>query len=474
MVDDGTQRIAAPGGSPPSGSPPSGSPPARGAPGAPPLGAPPPGAPPQGDDQTARDAAAAAAAAAHEANVAALAETIARHHDDMARVAFVVSGDVELAAEAAQSSWTEAWKGMSTPRNPERLRSWLMGVAAKEAKWLSEAGSRAREEAARGDTGVVPATAAATGAAYRSEELDLANIFAELDGHDRQIIGLRYVAGLGSDDIGRELGMPAAAAQARIARVLKRLLDGVKNLQVTGESVADYERALAGRIRAFSTRAVVPLDPEEIARAAIAGAASTVSATDRLGERLEVLVERLKEVPPAWLAGGGALVVFMFAFLFLFRGGGGGGDPLVPTPIPTDATRLCESNELQLRVTAWAPSGPERIASVEMRNAGSVACLVDNLPEPWLVEAPQSPMLIGTDFQSALLRIGPGDVMTTRVRVRNYCGPDPRAPVTLAFRRDTVILVAQPLNAGDLSGVPGCGGYTSTPSDVQMLSPWGY
>ena len=110
---------------------------------------------------------------------AAFAEIIGLFHDDMARVAFVVSGDVELAGEAAQGAWPEAWKDIATPRNPERLRAWLMGLAAKEAKWLADAGSRARAEAARGDSGVVPATSAAATSAYRSDELDLANAFAD-------------------------------------------------------------------------------------------------------------------------------------------------------------------------------------------------------------------------------------------------------------------------------------------------------
>ena len=421
-------------------------------------------------DQTAADEASAAA----ERDAAAFADIVGRFHDDMARVSFVVSGDVELAAEAAQGAWPEAWKDLKTPRNAERLRAWLMGLAAKEAKWLTDAGSRAREAAACGDSGIVPATSAAGTSAYRSDELDLANTFATMDPHDRQIVALRYVAGLSSDDIGRELGMPGSAVQARVARILKELLGAVRNLEVAGDSVEAYERALAQRIRAFATRAVAPLDPDALARAAIAQAADVVSATDRLGEQLELLWERLRTTDPRILAVAGGAVVIVFAVLFLVGRGGGGGGPLLPTPIPTDATRACEADELRLRVTDWVPVGPERTAAVEMTNVVGVACLIDSLPEPLLVEAPQMPMLIGTDFPGALIRIGPGDTLRTTVHVRNYCGPAPRAPVTLAFRRESLVLVAEALSSGDLSGVPGCGGYASTPEDVRMVRPWGY
>lgn len=416
--------------------------------------------------------------AAADRDAAALAEIVGRYHDDMARVAFVVSGDVELAGEAAQGAWPEAWKDLQTPRNAERLRAWLMGLSAKEAKWLSDAGSRAREAATRGDAGIVPATSAATTSAYRSDELDLANTFATLDLHDRQIVALRYVAGLSSDDIGRELGMPGGAVQARVARILKQLLEAVRNLEVAGDSVEAYERALAQRIRAFATRAVTPLDPDEIARAAIAHAANTVSTADRLAEQVGVFVERLRTANPRHLAIGGGIFVVVFAGVLLLSGllggGGGGGGVAIVTPFPTDATRACAANELQLRVTQWVASGPERTATVQMTNVGGVACLVDNLPEPWLVEAPQLPMIIGTDFPGTIIRIGPGDVLRTSVHVRNYCGPAPRAPVTLAFRRESLVLVAEPLNSGDLSGVPGCGGYAQSPDDVRMVSPWGY
>jgi DNA-directed RNA polymerase specialized sigma24 family protein len=423
-----------------------------------------------GDDAAAAEAAQAEAAKAQaEAEVAAFAEVIGQFHDDMARVSFVVSGDVELAGDAARGAWTEAWKDRATPRPAERLRPWLLGLAAKEAKWLSDAGIRARAEAAKGDAGEI-ATQAASTAAYKSEELDLANAFAAMDTHDRQIVALRYVGGLSSDEIGRELGMPGSAVQARVARILKVLLEGVRNLVPAGDSIEAYERALAQRIRAFATRAVVALDPEELARSAIAHAASEVSAADRLGEQLDGLIGRLRETPPIRLAAVAGVVVVAVAFLFLFRGGGGAP---VPTAFPTDATRECLTNEVQLRVTKWEPAGNDRLGTVEMHNISSGACLVDNLPEPWLVEAPQLALLIGSDISGTLIRIGPGDTLHTVVRVRNYCGPAPKAPVSLAFRRNTTVFLAQPLSSTDVSGVPPCGGVANSPNDITMQA-WSY
>jgi hypothetical protein len=214
----------------------------------------------------------------------------------------------------------------------------------------------------------------------------------------------------------------------------------------------------------------VPLDPDALARRAIAQAAADVSALDRLRERSAHVLERLRETSPVRLAAAGGVIVLAFAFLMFGRAGAG-----LPaaTAFPTDATRECQSNELDLRVTKWEPDGNDRVASVEMHNIGAMACLVDNLPEPWLVQAPQLPMLIGTDISGTLIRIGPGDTLRTTVHVRNYCGPDPKAPVTLAFRRTTTVFMAQPLSGADVSGVPPCGGVAASPNDISM-QPWSY
>jgi RNA polymerase sigma-70 factor (ECF subfamily) len=402
-------------------------------------------------------------AAVGEGDVAAFARIIELSHDDMARVAFVVSGVVEPARDAVQAAWPRAWKELGTMRNPERLRPWLMSIAAREARWLTDAGTRTREDVGQGGTGA-PATQASSAAAYGAEDLELARALAALDSHDRMIVGLRYVAGLGSDEIGRELGMPAGAVLARFARILKHLLENLRRLDAPTDSVDAYEHALAERIRSFSSRAVVPIDAAAVAQAAVEAAPGP-----GLAERLGEVWEQLRSGNQlGWIVAAGIFVIVAAAAALL---GGGSGSAPIETPIPTDATRLCEPNELEARVTAWEEAGPDRLATVEMHNVAAVACLVDSLPEPWLVEAPQMPILVGNDFEGSLVRIGPGDVLRTVVGVRNYCGPDPRPPVTVAFRRGTNVLVAEALSGTDLSGIPPCGGYAGSKNDIQM-QPW--
>jgi RNA polymerase sigma factor (sigma-70 family) len=155
----------------------------------------------------------------------AFARIVAAHHDDMARVCFVICGDVDLAQEAVQASWPQAWRKMSTIRDPERLRPWLISIAVNETKQIvRRRGRRMVREIpidAEGSGWNVASTRGDPGA--RTAELDLANALKNLDERDRTLVGLRYAAGLTSTEIGRITGMSAGGVRSRLARLLDRL-----------------------------------------------------------------------------------------------------------------------------------------------------------------------------------------------------------------------------------------------------------
>jgi RNA polymerase sigma-70 factor (ECF subfamily) len=175
------------------------------------------------------DALRAMVARAADGDELAFARIVAAHHDDMARVAYVMCGEVDLAQEAVQSAWTKAWTRLESIRDPDRLRPWLVSIAANEAKQLVRSRSRRRvreipmpegpadgpEPAARSGTGSDPAT--------RVADLDLAAALTTLDDADRTLVALRYAAGLTSDEIGRLIGMTGGGVRARCSRLLDRL-----------------------------------------------------------------------------------------------------------------------------------------------------------------------------------------------------------------------------------------------------------
>jgi RNA polymerase sigma-70 factor (ECF subfamily) len=154
----------------------------------------------------------------------AFARLIAAHHDDMARVAFVICGDADVAQEAVQAAWPRVWQKVGTVRDPDRIKPWLVSVAANEAKQLARGRGRRQVREVAVDPDVHGARSAdRADPAERAAEIDLANALAGLDPTDRTVLALRYVAGFSSAEIGDVIGMSAPGVRARTARLLDRL-----------------------------------------------------------------------------------------------------------------------------------------------------------------------------------------------------------------------------------------------------------
>lgn len=124
---------------------------------------------------------------------AAFAGLIAAHDGGMTRVAFVVTGDWDSAREAARSAWTIAWTRLPTLRDPDRIRPWLVAIAANEARQL------ARRERRRHlmDISTYPEPSG-DDPADQIDLLDLGRALRDLKPDDRVLIGMRYVAGFDS------------------------------------------------------------------------------------------------------------------------------------------------------------------------------------------------------------------------------------------------------------------------------------
>ena len=147
----------------------------------------------------------------------AFARIVAAYHNDMARITFFVCGDLDIAEEAEQSAWAVAARRLKDLRDPVRLRPWLMSVAANEARQIARSRRRrtVRELAIGGATRPRDIDHAAL--------IDLADALGRLDPKDRAIVGLRFVGGFESAEIGRALGMSGSSVRVRLHRLLERL-----------------------------------------------------------------------------------------------------------------------------------------------------------------------------------------------------------------------------------------------------------
>jgi RNA polymerase sigma factor (sigma-70 family) len=163
--------------------------------------------------------AATTVAEAAAGDVAALARIVGAHHDDMARICFVICGDQDTAQDAVQAAWPIAWRKLRSLRDPDRLRPWLMAVAANEARQILRRQRRHRiVEIEVADIGTDQFDPAA-----RAGLADLATALRRLSPEDRTLLALRHVAGYDATEIGRELGISPSGVRSRLARLTARL-----------------------------------------------------------------------------------------------------------------------------------------------------------------------------------------------------------------------------------------------------------
>jgi len=149
----------------------------------------------------------------------AFARIVATHRAEMVRVAYVVSGDWDLAQDAAQAALWNAWRKLPSLRDPTSLRPWLMAVAANEARAIVRRERRhpVVELAMAADASACDEPAGGI------DQLDLTNALHRLSPDDRALVALRYVADLNSDEIGAMTGRSASGVRTRLSRVLARL-----------------------------------------------------------------------------------------------------------------------------------------------------------------------------------------------------------------------------------------------------------
>ena len=149
----------------------------------------------------------------------AFARIVDAYHRDLVRVAYAVAGDEATAEDAAQSSWSIAWRKLHTLRDPERLRPWLVAIAANEARQMIRSGNRRAVAEIRAR----PVENAGTDPSVAIDRLDLLRVLRTLDPDDRRLLALRYVGGLEPIEIAPLVGMSDSGVRGRLSRLVDRL-----------------------------------------------------------------------------------------------------------------------------------------------------------------------------------------------------------------------------------------------------------
>jgi RNA polymerase sigma-70 factor, ECF subfamily len=129
-----------------------------------------------------------------------------------------LTGDRALAEDVVAQAFERAWSRRRSYRAGRGSpRAWLFGIARNAA--LDELRRRRRVAAPLDD---VP-----DGGADLADELarraTVAAALARLDARDRELVALRFHAGLSHEEAGRVLGISASNAATRLHRALTRL-----------------------------------------------------------------------------------------------------------------------------------------------------------------------------------------------------------------------------------------------------------
>jgi RNA polymerase sigma-70 factor (ECF subfamily) len=155
---------------------------------------------------------------AADGDQAAFARLVERHHASMAKVAYAICGDVEIARDATQNAWAIAWRRLASLRDETQVRAWLVAIAANEAR-------QAVRKRGRVVMDISGQLVAAPGGdpAERIGTVDLGHALAKLKPDDRALLALRFVAGLDSSEIAAQLHLSPSGVRSRLARLIARL-----------------------------------------------------------------------------------------------------------------------------------------------------------------------------------------------------------------------------------------------------------
>lgn len=136
------------------------------------------------------------------------------------------------AEDLAQDVFIEAWRGLPALREPARFAAWLLGIQRRMAVYRLR--RRKREEEVYGTFSRItsidpPQGMSPDGQAEQGEALAfLEKQIEALPEAYREVILLRYMAGLGIEEMASLLGISRAACDKRLTRAKSRLKEFMK------------------------------------------------------------------------------------------------------------------------------------------------------------------------------------------------------------------------------------------------------
>jgi RNA polymerase sigma-70 factor (ECF subfamily) len=165
-------------------------------------------------------------ARARRGDASAFDELVVMYQTLAFRTAFVLTGSVEDAEEAATDGFLKAYRALERFRHGKPFRPWLLAIVANEARNRRRAAGRRRaltlrvaEQGRPGDAAPSP-EAAVLGTERRRLLLDAVERLPE---EQRLVVTCRFFLDLSEAETAAVLGVRKGTAKSRLSRALDRL-----------------------------------------------------------------------------------------------------------------------------------------------------------------------------------------------------------------------------------------------------------
>ena len=159
---------------------------------------------------------------ARTGDVDAFAALVERYRVPALRLAYGIAGDE--AEDAVQESFVKAYRKLGTFRSGAALRPWLFTIVANEARNRRRSMSRRATLELRVRAQPLPTGAGSDTLAVEQEQRRrLVAAVNALAPQHREIVALRFFAGLSESETAEVLACPAGTAKSRLSRALDQL-----------------------------------------------------------------------------------------------------------------------------------------------------------------------------------------------------------------------------------------------------------
>ncbi len=190
--------------------------------------------------------------AAREGDRAAYAEVVARFRDSAQAWAFRALRDHQLAEDAVQEAFAEAFLNLDKLREPAAFPGWFKRIVIKRVDRITRVKQHptvsleAAGEVHALETGPADDPDSAAAAASVQASIDF------LPEHEREVARLYYFEGQSQQEIGEKLGLPVTTIKKRLYASRQRLKQHLRDLDPLDEAAASAETDLPLEAQLFA------------------------------------------------------------------------------------------------------------------------------------------------------------------------------------------------------------------------------